>query len=234
VSRLRLVLVAIAVILALVALGALFWRAESRGAAGRTAVNYIASLDLMRAADMARLPLAVRFDCPIGSEHGALTYNAQHFGEWNEDFGACHLGDDLNGIGGYNTDLGDPAFCVAEGRVLFAGNGGPGWGNLVIVAHAVDEAGRRNSVQSLYAHLDSISVAVGQNVGRGDKIGGIGTAGGRYYAHLHFEIREFPAPHIGAGYRQRFVGWRDPARFLAAHRGAADDDLRPGATVRPE
>jgi murein DD-endopeptidase MepM/ murein hydrolase activator NlpD len=234
VSRIRLILLTTVVILALGTLSVRLWRAESRKPSGTTAATYIPSLDLIRAADLARLPVALRFDSPVGSEHGALAYNAQHFGEWNQDFGACHLGDDLNGIGGYNTDLGDPAFCVADGRVLFAGNGGQGWGNLVIVAHAVEEAGGRNTVQSLYAHLDTISVAVGQNVVRGEKIGGIGTAGGRYYAHLHFEIREFPTPHIGAGYRHRFIGWRDPARFLAAHRGAPDDDLRIEAAVHPE
>jgi hypothetical protein len=93
---------------------------------------------------LASLPIATRFDFPIGNENGALTYNAQGFTE-ND-----HLGDDLNGIGGENSDLGDPVHAIADGRVLFAGDGGPGWGNIVILLHAYAEDGalcppRRNS-----------------------------------------------------------------------------------------
>ena len=70
---------------------------------------------------LASLPTAARFDFPIGSENGALAYNAQPFTQNR------HLGDDLNGIGGENSDLGDPIYAVADGRVLFAEEGGPGW-----------------------------------------------------------------------------------------------------------
>src|SRR5256714_13515566 len=79
---------------------------------------------------LARLPTAARFDFPIGSENGALAYNAQPFTQNR------HLGDDLNGIGGENSDLGEPVFAVADGEVLFAEGGRPGWGNVIIVLHA--------------------------------------------------------------------------------------------------
>src|SRR5881392_3147886 len=75
--------------------------------------------------ELASLPAATRFDFPLGSEHGALTYNAQRFAENH------HLGDDLNGIGGENSDLGDPIYAVADGRVLLARDAGPGWGNVI-------------------------------------------------------------------------------------------------------
>ena len=55
--------------------------------------------------DLASLPTAARFDFPLGSENGAMSYNAQRFTENR------HLGDDLNGIGGENSDLGDPVLC---------------------------------------------------------------------------------------------------------------------------
>jgi len=168
---------------------------------------------------LASLPTAVRFDFPIGSEHGALTYNAQPFTDNR------HLGDDLNGIGGENSDLGDPVYAVADGRVLLAREGGSGWGNVVIVSHAYQENGERKYVQSYYAHVDNILVRPKQDVHRGEQIATVGTAHGKYWAHLHFEMREFTTPFIGPGYRTETRGWLNPSAFIAAHRGAPDDDV---------
>lgn len=174
--------------------------------------------------DLAGLPTAARFDFPLGTEHGAFTYNAQPFTE------ARHLGDDLNGIGGENSDLGDPVFAVADGRVLLAKEGGPGWGNVVIVLHAIEDAGQRTYIESYYAHLESILVAAQQNVRRGEQIGTVGTANGRYRAHLHFEMREFLTPFFGPGYRIDPRGWLNPSEFIRQHRGAPDDDVGRGVT----
>ncbi len=168
---------------------------------------------------LASLPLATRFDFPLGSENGALAYNAQPFTQNR------HLGDDLNGIGGENSDLGDPIYAVADGAVLFAGEGGPGWGNVVIILHAIPENGARRYVQSYYAHCDTILVHAREFVARGQRIATVGTGGGRYFAHLHFEMREFITPFIGAGYRENTSGWLNPSDFIAKHRGAPDDDV---------
>lgn len=169
--------------------------------------------------DLASLPTAARFDFPLGSENGAMSYNAQRFTENR------HLGDDLNGIGGENSDLGDPIFAVADGRVLLARDGGPGWGNIVIVLHAYIENGERKYVQSYYGHVQKMLVHVGDEVHRGQQIATVGTAGGRYFAHLHFEMREFTTPFIGPGYRENTQGWINPAAFIQAHRGAPNDDV---------
>ena len=189
--------------------------------------------------ELASLPTAARFDFPLGSENGAMSYNAQRFTENR------YLGDDLNGIGGENSDLGDPIYAIADGRVLLARDGGPSWGNVVIVLHAYIENGaggsratstksarvgepingERKYVQSYYGHVQTILVHPGNNVRRGQQIATVGTGGGRYFAHLHFEMREFITPFIGPGYRADTRGRLDPTAFIEAHRGAPEDDV---------
>ena len=181
--------------------------------------RYALALDLPSPIDLATLPTATRFDFPIGTEHGALAYDAQPF------TANKHLGDDLNGIGGEDSDLGDPVFAVADGRVLLAQAGGPGWGNIVIVLHAYRDGGVRKYVQSFYAHVQTMLVAPNEIVRRGQEIATVGTAGGKYLAHLHFEMREFVTPFVGAGYRQDTRGWLNPSEFIRAHRGASDEDV---------
>ena len=169
--------------------------------------------------ELASLPTATRFDFPLGSENGALAYNAQPFTE-NK-----HLGDDLNGIGGENSDLGDPIFAVADGRVSLARDGGAGWGNVIIILHAYEENGERKYVQSYYAHLGMMLVAPRQDVHRGEQLGTVGTGNGQYFAHLHFEMREFVTSFLGPGYRADTRGWLNPTEFIAKHRGAPADDV---------
>jgi hypothetical protein len=169
--------------------------------------------------DLVSIPTATRFDYPLGSENDAMSYNAQRFTE-NK-----HLGDDLNGIGGENSDLGDPIYAVADGRVLLARDGGPGWGNVIIVLHAYLESGERKYVQSYYGHVEKILVHPGDDVRRGQVIATVGTGNGRYFAHLHFEMREFITPFVGPGYRQDTRGWLDPSGFIKQHRGTPNDDV---------
>ncbi|MEM9478707.1 MAG: M23 family metallopeptidase [Verrucomicrobiota bacterium] len=181
---------------------------------------------------MAKWPTATRFDVPLGSEQGAFTYDAQPFLTLNQRMRGQHLGDDLNGIGGRDTDLGDPVYAVGDGRVVFSGEAGPGWGKMVIVAHALPleerESGLRETVQSVYAHLDETEVAAGMTVRRGDQIGAVGNADGAYFAHLHFEIRDSDSPDPSQGYaKDGALNRFDPTAWLAEHRNAAPDLLNP-------
>jgi len=178
-----------------------------------------AAFQLVSPIELAALPTATRFDFPLGSEHGAFAYNAQPFTENR------HLGDDLNGIGGENSDFGDPIFAVADGQVLIAREAGPGWGNVIIVVHAYEENGQRHYVQSYYGHLETMLVEPHRGVRRGEQIATVGNAGGRYWAHLHFEMREFLTPFIGPGYREDTRGWINPSEFIRQHRGAPEDDV---------
>jgi hypothetical protein len=172
--------------------------------------------------EVATLPLATRFDMPMGSEHGAFTYNARPFRIER------HLGDDLNGIGGGNSDLGDAVYAAGAGRVVYAGSPGPGWGKMILIAHRLPEGDELGPVvQTMYAHLDVIRVRTGQKVQRGDEIGTVGTAEGAYLAHLHFEVRLGPYVNPGQGYADTPLNRVAPEQFIRAHRGAGVDLLNP-------
>lgn len=146
-------------------------------------------------------------DFPVGDADGHGYYDAQPFGV-NQ-----HLGNDWNGVGGGDSDRGDPVFAIGAGEVTEAADRGGGWGQVVRVVHRVD--GR--AVESLYAHLDRIDVAVGQRVRRRQPIGTIGTAGGQYPAHLHLEVRTRPGQPLGGGYGEPDAQV-DPTAFIRAHR----------------
>lgn len=179
-----------------------------------------------------RVPSAPRFDEPMGSEHGALVYNAQKFFEMNDRAKKNHLGDDLNGIGGMNTDLGDPVRAIGNGLVLYAADRAGGWGNIVVLGHRLADG---RIVQSMYAHLDRIMVPRGALVGRGQQIGTVGTAGGSWPAHLHFEVYEASGIDTGRGYALFRSNRLDPSGFLAEQESEEPDDLSPGPlTVRAE
>lgn len=180
-----------------------------------------------------RIPTAVRFDPPLGTERAGLVYNAQKFWEMNQKRGGHHTGDDLNGIGGMNTDLGDPVFSTADGMVIYAGEPSPGWGKIVVVAHKTVDG---RSLHSMYAHLHRIDVEIGQLVERGGEIGSVGTANGYYPAHLHFEMRASDGVDIGAGYAMFPLNRMDPKTTVDSLRNAAADDLSQsplGRALRP-
>ena len=178
----------------------------------------------LSALEIAQLPLATRFDHPMGSEHGALTYNAQLF-RLNR-----HLGDDLNGIGGLNSDLGDPVYAAGFGRVVYAGEPDPSWGKMIILAHRVpdpENPAQVRVIQTVYAHLQEMFVRPDQLIQRGEKIGAVGSADGRYLAHLHFEVREGPYVNPGVGYASSPLNRLSPETFLLQHRGAEATLLNP-------
>ena len=67
-------------------------------------------------------PITKSFDFPVGAPNAKNYYNAQKFGK-ND-----HLGDDWNGKGGSNTDLGDPVYAASAGIVSFSDDLKGGWG----------------------------------------------------------------------------------------------------------
>lgn len=95
---------------------------------------------------------------------------------------SSHLALDFAYPGGITKDV----FCSADGEVILA-RPGSGYGNYVMVKHS-DVSGR-HLVTTLYAHLDSIYVRVGQKVAMGQALGKEGNTGIGSGPHLHFEVR---------------------------------------------
>ena len=198
------------------------------GADGSPLPNDLA-LVMMRPIEAARTPTAARFDMPIGSEHAALSYDFQPFMTFNSQRRAKHLGDDLNGIGGMDTDLGDPVYAVGGGRVIYSCDVQQGWGNVVIIAHRLPDGTR---FQSFYGHLQRRDLAAGMDVVRGQQLGTIGKGGGAYPAHLHFEVRDSLCPNPGRGYFTAALNRWDPSGTVKKFRGAPDDLLNPAPRVQ--
>lgn len=173
------------------------------------------------ATDYASAPFTSQWDMPMGGQHGAFTYNAQPFLAPNPGRGGFHLGDDLNGIGQENTDLHDPVFAPADGRVIYAGHPSPGWGGVVILLHRTPDGEWR---QSLFGHLDpdALRVVAGEWIPRGRKLGRLALSTAMDYAHLHYEIRRGVVAEPGAGYAPE--GPRlseDAVAFTSARGGVA-------------
>ncbi|MGL4987154.1 MAG: M23 family metallopeptidase [Treponemataceae bacterium] len=78
--------------------------------------------------------------------------------------------------------IGTPVLAARVGTVKVA-NFDAIYGNYIIMSH-------ENNTESLYAHLDSISVKKNETVNRGAVIGKVGTTGASTGPHLHFEIRQ--------------------------------------------
>lgn len=93
-----------------------------------------------------------------------------------------HLALDFAYGGGVTKDV----FCAADGEVILA-RPGTGYGNYVMVKHK--NAAGQHLITTLYAHLDSIYVKLGQKVVGGQAIGKEGNTGIGSGPHLHFEVR---------------------------------------------
>jgi lipoprotein NlpD len=90
---------------------------------------------------------------------------------------------------------GDPVVAAADGRVVYAGAGLRGYGNLIILKH-------NNTFLTAYAHNQALLVKEDQTVRKGQKIAELG-ASDADRPKLHFEIRRQGKPV-------------DPAKYLPA------------------
>jgi len=81
---------------------------------------------------------------------------------------------------------GDPVYAAADGRVVYAGSGLRGYGNLLIVKH-------NNTYLTAYAHNQALLVKEDQVVRRGQRIAEMGSTDAER-VQLHFEIRRLGKP----------------------------------------
>lgn len=112
---------------------------------------------------------------PASGPRSGLAYPVPG-GSISQYFRAGHQGVDIAAAPG-------AAVVAAEaGVVTWAGWRNNGGGLVVEIDHA-------NGLTTAYNHLGSVSVAVGQSVGRGSLIGGMGCTGVCYGPHVQFDVR---------------------------------------------
>lgn len=130
-----------------------------------------------------KLPLAKPVETPVKtSGFGARVDPFTHHG-------AFHPGQDF--AGAFMT----PIEATAPGVVSFTGQR-TGYGNVVEIDHG-------RGFKTRYAHLQAISVAMGQKVAVGQRVGAMGSTGRSTGVHLHYEVWENGRV-------------QDPTRFLKA------------------
>lgn len=154
------------------------------------------------------------FDLPVAPPLGEGYYKSRGFRTGG------HMGEDwLVTDGSSARSLGKPVYSIGNGLVVLARDIHAAWGNVVIVRHAWIENRQLKFADSLYAHLDRISVREGQQILRGKEIGTIGNNHGLYPAHLHFEIHKDLS--IGVNHSQGTKDLRSywlPTEFIMARR----------------
>ena len=125
-------------------------------------------------------------------------------GVWTSGFGyrwgALHGGIDIA------NSIGTPILAASDGVVVAAGPQA-GYGNWVKLRHA-------DGTVTLYGHLSSWQVDIGQRVWAGDQIAKMGNTGNSTGPHLHFEVL------LNGTDRVDPVGWLSkrglsPANYLA-------------------
>ncbi|HEX9044008.1 MAG TPA: M23 family metallopeptidase [Candidatus Limnocylindrales bacterium] len=97
---------------------------------------------------------------------GGYLSQGYHYGHWAIDIAA---------------DPGTPILAAAAGTVIFAGWRSNGGGYQVWISHG-------SNLYTTYNHMSFVSVGAGQQVGRGQRLGGVGMTGDATGPHCHFEV----------------------------------------------
>lgn len=108
---------------------------------------------------------------------------------------AMHWGTD------FASDADNAIVAAAGGKVRIVNRGSTGYGNYLIITHS-------NGWETLYAHLASISVGVGNVIKQGQRIGVKGTTGNSTGIHLHFEV------HTGR-WNNKYSSAKNPMDYIS-------------------
>lgn len=114
-------------------------------------------------------------DPVINSDQKAFVVPVSHLRFIGQGFHSGHTAYDLN------ASIGTDVLSFSKGKVILLEAGYLGYGHHIIIDHD-------HGLYSLYAHLQSFAVKLGDEVEVGQKIGEIGMTGWTTGPHLHFEI----------------------------------------------
>lgn len=130
----------------------------------------------------------------------------------SQPFGPSHLGLEppYGGFPHFHTGIdlvepfGSQVLAADDGVVALVGSSTSGYGKYVVIAHS-------GGLDTLYGHLSTAVVSVGQSVSQGQPIGLEGSSGNSTGAHLHFELRinqqpVDPTPYLPPGAPSPFKG----------------------------
>ncbi|HIR52144.1 MAG TPA: peptidoglycan DD-metalloendopeptidase family protein [Candidatus Onthovicinus excrementipullorum] len=125
--------------------------------------------------------------------YGSGAYISSDYGPRTDPYTGFHKGLDITCGGAQGKRI-----CAARGgTVIVAAYGwNGGYGNYIIIDHG-------DGLSTLYAHCESLSVSVGEQVSRGQFIANVGNTGNSFGPHCHFEVRingdhTNPRPYLSA------------------------------------
>ena len=114
------------------------------------------------------------------SDANVINWGWPSHGKIIQGFSNNTKGIDLEGA------IGDPVNAAADGKVMYAGNGVRGLGNLILLGHS-------NGFITAYAHNDTLLVKTGEEIKKGQRIATLGQTD-TTSPRLHFEIRRRGTP----------------------------------------
>ena len=120
------------------------------------------------------------------SPSGPVQFLRPVAGPMGDGFGAPRGDHRHQGID-FPVPFGTRVGAAGVGTTIFAGYNSGGYGNLVVIQH-------RLGFTTWYAHLETITSWVGEQVGGGTRIGYVGSTGASTGPHLHFEVRRYDTP----------------------------------------